>query len=348
MSNDPSNLCQQRAIALQNNEPLTRFTPVSPYVGGRFTKMQLDMRRKVEILKYNANKSSSQTNNLTKKQSYALLARGSLHTPSQTVLLSNSVNCAADNSIPTPSSSSDVPGQVVYLYEDRAVPLYNYSGFNARTYPEYNPGNKAPWKVVTYSDVSLNSQIPGNLFYLIVSDYIDKPIHTYDVNIPVGISISGTRLSGSKPDNIYVSVQYANLSVYYNNGMVTTIRNPGIGNSTGLSIGFDVSNNSAGPFRITQYLGNLGFNQIRLFTSPTYVYSFLASFALTLYTDSPTIPHVNDLVLAYFGTGGLSVQVLANMSPNTNSLMNCHLSTISNLSPEEFNAMNVNAGPSLM
>jgi len=60
-------LCDQRQKQMLFNNPQARFTPVSPY-GGAFTKYQLDMRRKAEILKYNNTNSSTKTNNLTKNQ----------------------------------------------------------------------------------------------------------------------------------------------------------------------------------------------------------------------------------------------------------------------------------------
>ena len=302
------------------------------------------MRRKAEILKYAANKSSTQTNNLTKKQSYALLSRGSLSKSSQSTLLSAANSCAADRSIPRPSSASNVPGPVVYLYEDPAVPLYHYSDFNTRTYPDYNPGNgEAPWKVITYTDVSLNPQSTGNLFYLILSNYIDQPSHVYDVNIPVGISISGTRRSGSASNNIKVDIQSMTMTVYYNTSVVTTLRNPPTGtNSTDLNLVFDVSNASPGTFTATQYLGNLGFQGIRLFTSPTYVYSFLASFSISVTTSSST-QTTPDLIQDYFGSGGLSIQVIANMSPGTNSSTNCNILNISGFAPNVFDTVNTGA-----
>ncbi|NDC83810.1 hypothetical protein EB093_09170 [bacterium] len=345
-----ADFCAQRAIAQQYNVPLTRFTPPNPYENGQYTKTQLDMRRKAEILKYAANKSSTQTNNLTKKQSYALLSRGSLSKSSQSTLLSAANSCAADRSIPRPSSASNVPGPVVYLYEDPAVPLYHYSDFNTRTYPDYNPGNgEAPWKVITYTDVSLNPQSTGNLFYLILSNYIDQPIHVYDVNIPVGVSISGVRKTGVAPDNIKVDIKSMTMTVYYNTSVASTLRNPTNtgANSTGLNLVFDVSNTSPGAFTATQYLGNLGFQEIQLFTSPTYVYSFLAAFSISVSSPSMSASSSNqtiqEIIQDYFGSGGLSIQVIANMSPGTNSSTNCNILNISGDAPNAFDTVNTGA-----
>jgi len=68
-------LCDQRKKQMLFNNPQFRFTPVSPY-NGNFTKFQLDMRRKAEILKYSNMSSSSKTNNLTKAQKFAQIIKG--------------------------------------------------------------------------------------------------------------------------------------------------------------------------------------------------------------------------------------------------------------------------------
>jgi len=72
-------ICQQRAKQLTFNTPLPRNEIVSPY-NGNYTKEQLDMRRKAEILKYNNNSSSSKTNNLSKAQRWAQLVKGNAGT----------------------------------------------------------------------------------------------------------------------------------------------------------------------------------------------------------------------------------------------------------------------------
>jgi hypothetical protein len=70
-----TSLCQQRSKQLLFNTPLPRYTPISPY-GGGFTKFQLDMRRKIEVLKYNSNTSSTKTNNLTKAEKWSQIVNG--------------------------------------------------------------------------------------------------------------------------------------------------------------------------------------------------------------------------------------------------------------------------------
>jgi hypothetical protein len=68
-------LCDQRQKQMLFNNPQYRYTPQNPY-NGTFTKFQLDMRRKAEILKYSNTSSSTKTNNLTKAEKYAQLISG--------------------------------------------------------------------------------------------------------------------------------------------------------------------------------------------------------------------------------------------------------------------------------
>lgn len=70
-----TNLCLQRKKQMAFNIPQLRLDKASPY-DGTYTKQQLDMRRKAEILQYSASASSTKTNNLTRKEKWAQIARG--------------------------------------------------------------------------------------------------------------------------------------------------------------------------------------------------------------------------------------------------------------------------------
>ena len=118
-------LTQKRARALIHIPP-TRFNLVTPFP--LFTQHQLDMRRKVEILKYNGNQQNTKTNNLSKKEKWALLSKGvSISNTSQYTISNNTKVCASDLSKPTLTSSCNVPGPLMYLQYDPDVPLYNYN-----------------------------------------------------------------------------------------------------------------------------------------------------------------------------------------------------------------------------
>jgi hypothetical protein len=75
------NICQQKTKRTYFSNPLPRIDNLSrsPYIMG-YTKDQLDMRRKAEILKYNNNSSSTKTNNLTKAEKWSQLTKGNSNT----------------------------------------------------------------------------------------------------------------------------------------------------------------------------------------------------------------------------------------------------------------------------
>jgi len=132
----------------QNLPTPIRFNLYNPYIGSNYTKYDLDMRRKSEILKYKSNASNSQTNNLTKKQLWALIAKGSYNQLSQeqlnrAMIINNKVgvlkDCSLNYIIHTPTSFCDVPGPIISLYNDDSIPLYNYNeNINNRSYGKTN------------------------------------------------------------------------------------------------------------------------------------------------------------------------------------------------------------------
>ena len=117
-------LCQQKSQRNLNPTPPVRLEVVSPYVNesitGEFisrtgiTKRQLDMRRKIEILKYQNNNGKTSS-----KQQFSLLA-----TSTGSVSRRSSVNDCLYT--PTKTSSSNIPGPIIELTYDDTIPLYNY------------------------------------------------------------------------------------------------------------------------------------------------------------------------------------------------------------------------------
>jgi hypothetical protein len=271
----------QRRLRQLYNVPLTRFTPNNPYTSNKYTKLQLDMRRKAEILKYSPNKVSSQTNSLTKKEKFSLLVKGNVPSPSQQILNKKIVDCAVaeDRLIPIPTSSCDVPGPVIYLYNDQTVPLYNYSVFNTRSYPDYVPTNLDPWQFVVLSNTVIYTNQRQNVYYLIISNLIDQPRYTYSITTPIGLIIAGnvppsyvypSDFSG----NIVISLQSVSLGIYYNDKLVQIVSPSSVDNySMTVNIPFNTGSTSK-SFSATQFVGNLNFNKFQLYTSPSYAYTF--------------------------------------------------------------------------
>ena len=117
-------MCEQKRQRQLYPTPPVRLEPASPYrnetITGEFisqtgiTKRQLDMRRKIEILKYQNNNGK-----ITSKQQFSLL-----------VTSAGSVSKrSSDNDcmyIPTKTSASNIPGPIIELTYDDTIPLYNY------------------------------------------------------------------------------------------------------------------------------------------------------------------------------------------------------------------------------
>jgi len=305
MMTSDSSFCQQRQLQQMFNMPLTRFTPANPYSSRQFTKMQLDMRRKAEILKYSANKSSSQTNNLTKKEAFAKLVKGGANL-STAVMESNKVTCTADNLILTPTTSSDVPGPVMYLYNDETVPLYNYSDFNTRTYPDYVQTNIDPWQFVVLPNTLVSNNGTSIVYYLIINSIIDQPYYTYNITMPVGLTIAGSGFSG-------------NITFGLNNVVLTALYNDGYANETVLSLSnysLTIQTSSTGSFSANKFIGNIVFSDIKLYTLPTYVYKFVLTPNITYSTIPSSVK--------------LSVGLVANITLDKESKVGCTITSTDN------------------
>jgi len=287
-----SSFCQQRLLAQLNNVPLTRFIPANPYLTNTYTKQQLDMRRKVEILKYSANKSSTQTNNLTKNERFALLVKGGL-SRRQANIQTNAVNCdEADKRILTPTTSSNVPGPVTYLYEDPAVPLYNYSDYNVRTYPSYVPNNTDPWQFVANSNTLVYNNLArsSNVYYLIIKNSINQPKYNFTIVTPIGLTMAGSIPPAYVPPTgftgeINIVFESVQLMTYYNGNLAKTITLQSSDLSMcNITLNVPTSNTTSSPlpFSATVFLGNLVFKDILLYTAPTYVYTFELNASITI------------------------------------------------------------------
>lgn len=277
---------EQNSIKQRYNVPLPRFTPNNPYLSGQFTKMQLDMRRKVEILKYSANKSSTQTNNLTKNQKFALLVRGAIPSPKPNNN-NTDIDCSADKLIPRPTTSSGVPGPITYLYEDDTVPLYNYSDFNTRSYPDYVPNNLDPWQFIVLRNVLSYNNNDATAYYLIINSYIDNSQYNYTVTTPIGITVGGVIPARSVfSGNIFISLQQVSLKVYYNGGLAGTFQAASVANfNMTIRIPSNPTDTSV-SFSATQFIGNVTFPNMILLTESNYVYTIDVNAGVNISPDN--------------------------------------------------------------
>jgi len=133
---------------LTNVPPPRIELEASPYISG-YRKIDLDMRRKAEILKYQ--NASLKTNSFTKKQQFSRLVKGQVAPLSASFLTQNSilnaknekvVKCPNGNVVLTNPSASGVPPDpnIRFLYNDETVPLYHFiDPKTTRAYGIINP-----------------------------------------------------------------------------------------------------------------------------------------------------------------------------------------------------------------
>jgi hypothetical protein len=255
-------------VSLQNNNNIRR-TPVSPYP--TYTKQQLDMRRKAEILEY-----KTQQNVPTTNQKWAYLV--------QTSSGSKKRACLATNyTVRTPTSSSDVPGPVIQLYKDPLIPLYMYVNQtvdNAQQEVPYPNLQSEAWTTHPIIDAYFKTTVPATLANLVLlnPEYVN---YSYTIKTPISISLSGIK-TALQPQTTIISqivstISAASLSVYYSDVLiqsypinVTTLSNAVINLGT-----------TSGSFLANKYVGHITIPTINLETIPEYVYTFSAQFTVS-------------------------------------------------------------------
>jgi len=125
-------LCDQRKKQMLFNNPQSRYTPPNPY-NGTFTKYQLDMRRKAEILKHSNTNSSSKTNNLTQTQKLSQILSGR----SQSQGFQNKVIVTMDTSGNYNTVTVKYPDKLVITsassLDPNAVKITGYQGYYTYT-----------------------------------------------------------------------------------------------------------------------------------------------------------------------------------------------------------------------
>ena len=134
-------LLNQRNEYNYYNAPPARVETITPYPNN--TPSDLNMRRKAEVLKYKNSSQNTKTNNLTKKQNYAMLSRGTVNEISQYAITTynnpilqpyyfgyNPVNISESGLLPIGTQVS-VTGYGYYLKS------FNFAGKIYNTYIRY-------------------------------------------------------------------------------------------------------------------------------------------------------------------------------------------------------------------
>jgi len=271
---------QLRKMQLLNIPP-TRYTPTSPYPG--FMQSQLDMRRKVEILKYPANNTNSKTNNFTKSEMWKQLISGNYQRRSipqydilHAINNNNILDCSSNSSVLTPTSSSGIPGPVVYLYEDPKVPLYNYNV--VRSYSILDENNFQKWNTNAYNDIICNNGNEILVTLLGIRKYIDKPTYTFNIQTSVGIYVVGNINSTGYSTPLSFSITDVKCNIYYNDNIILS---PIVTYSGLTNLNVNIGNSQTVQFNASLHVGNITINNFTLNTLNNMVYDIKLTFTIS-------------------------------------------------------------------
>ncbi len=308
-----------RKNALVFNVPGTRYTPTNPYAQG-YTKDQLDMRRKVEVLQYNKSSNGKITNNKRwvnvvngkeqrrKYSSYDL----------RRIADGNGEPCQSDLYIPTLTTASDVPGPPIYLQYDPTIPLYNYSSQQA-AYGTQTVDNITKWLLAFDTDIRGNT---AKVTTLNVQPGIDAQFYNYSLTTSIAFDISGTCTQDSS-FNVNIPTQNISLQVIYGNQPVLMRSNPIVTFDTSMDVSGSAFYNSTvnGAFSGTIYMGNMTISNIVLPATPGNTYDFIITY----------VPSVDDgLHITTFG-----VNLIYNLKNRTNSQINLTFTKEPSLNPKQ-------------
>ena len=249
------------------------------------------------------------------------------------IIKSNIPLCNTDM-IPTPTSSSDVPGPIINLVRDVSIPLYNYSK-NINSYGLLNEENNTKYRYITNKNIEFNNGVENTLFSLNILNNNDEYRNTFGFHVPLSIYFKsiikdapvGLDISWN---NINITISDINLNVYYNNSTVKLDNQiqksyPDVSNIYyDISLNKDISYPNNYTYSGQLYLGLLQVSNMYLYTQPGYVYDIKLTFNVT--TKYNNINLLNDVnYTTYFNN--LNTIVIANPINITTTATNCKINT---------------------
>lgn len=246
-------ILQKQKLAFYNIPP-PRLNIISPYPV--YTKEQLDLRRKVEVLKYSGIQQNTKTNNYTKKQLFASLAKNTGISRKVSQYLTNAntgLLCLSNSTKPTSTTASNIPGPPMILQYDPSVPLYNYGNHkNNRSYAiinkplevEFTPYNKSIIDIITEQQYSTTYDIVqptftyyGELGDLVIKNTSGEEGYLFNIYTPIAVWFNAC-IGASTTDEMGIITRKPTLNidlclnividsiivkVYYNDTLIKTI-----------------------------------------------------------------------------------------------------------------------------
>ena len=247
------------------NVALNPYAKKNNTTGLPFTQYEINMRRKVEILKYDKSNNAA----LTQKKAWTQIVRGSsqrrTYSQSQIRAIQNGTGTGTanttDDACPTLSTSAGIPGKAFYIQLDPNVPLYNY--LTSNTYATRSIENTIIWTYTENSDILSNDP---TLFTLFVGPAIDVNYAFFTFSVPIGLSVAG---NSNANGSFTFTLPYENISVsVYYGGSIIAIRTVPV-----ITFESEISGTtSAGNFNGQIYIGQLVVSNLGLSLSPGFVY----------------------------------------------------------------------------
>lgn len=335
-------LCAQRKTQQLFNVPPSRTEIISPYENSNITKLQLDMRRKAEVLKHD--QGNTKTNSFSRKQLWTQVVNGNAPPVSSSYIKKNTrtenlvskvLSCNnTDLPITTPSSASDVPHDyqngINTLYLNPNVELYNYiNPVLTRSYGVIN--TPLDTSVIRYSNY-INAVNSASITTVEFTEAVVESQYTLSLlNIPIAIQIYGD-ISGTNVNIPFDSViiNSIDIRVKFNDNEVIplSVYNTVI---TPVNDHYPVHVINGGSpnkktFSGTVYIGSVNVSNIVLYASPGYMYTF------ELICD---IAHPKSYESGTNLLYNIVVSTVSNVTSNyliQNSPFNCNIS-FSNITP---------------
>jgi hypothetical protein len=316
---------QKRRFQIVNIPPVRYDNLASnPYQKG-YTKYDLDMRRKAEILKYSSNRMPTQTNSLTKAQRLSQAVKGTYQsrTYSRMYLDKNTKNGVLNTCpiVKTPSSACDVPGPPILLYEDPSVPLYNLvNDTDGAAFGIINQ-DKDPMPMVWNNTFPTNVILNDNK--TITSIYIlnaDTPSYNFNIKTPVVVKISGNLTTASQtyqndPGGLRVTINKATVNVKYSYNDVTLSPTTTCQFETAPNLSFNITlNPQHTSYSATCYLGLLNISNLILPVQKGFIYDIQVSIS---YTSTLSDAYLTNCTLPVYTTYVDATKTIA-QTPNSN------------------------------
>lgn len=344
---------KQSQRLLQIQTPPTRYDPPNPYLMG-YTQFQLNMRRKAEILRYDPIRQPNQTNSLTKAQRWGQVVSGKYQKQSYTkintvmsdgitpitTIYGTPVNLedqyitldCPDNklNVLTSTTSCDVPGEVIQLYNDGTTPIYmianNKSPYAFQVTPVSTPYYSSSYNNISTTLTYALSSNTSNFENTTVSNtfaslYIVHPIQdtmTFAMSLPISIYVGGsialtnTVYPGSNGSPLGVSIQGITLSALYGSKVYTITPEP--------TFQYDASDASFNilstntTFYASCSIGQLKISNIQMPTITGYIYDFQLCFHIHVTLPDNYFPKFNAI------TAGVICNVTQDISLHANHI----------------------------